>query len=302
MISRPLGFDWYLGSAGSRSGTRRIVRRRSSPKDLSDRFERIDRQGRSIIGVVRVTSSPCLQNRATGGLNAEKKRYAHEHPPLTDLLEIVRTLQPSFLIGKAPGSIARPDVFPLGAAGQGPVFTRDVLELMATLNARPVIFALSNPTSKAEVTARETYEATRGQAVFASGSPFPRVDYDGKTFVPGQGNNSYIFPGIGLAVVTCAIRHIPEELFYLAAKTLSEQVTDEDLAVGLVYPPIEKIRDVSRRLAVVLAEYAYAHQLAALYPKPDDLDRFIAEQQYTADYEETLPDRWDWSTKSVSKL
>lgn len=182
------------------------------------------------------------------------------------------------------------------------MFTRDVLELMAELNSRPVIFALSNPTSKAEATASETYEATRGQAVFASGSPFPRVEYDGKTFISGQGNNSYIFPGIGLAIVTCAIRHIPEELFYLAAKTLAEQVTDEDLSFGLVYPPIEKIRDVSRRIAVVLADYAYVHQLAAVYPKPADLDRFIREKQYTADYEQTLPSRWDWSKKSASKL
>lgn len=183
----------------------------------------------------------------------------------------------------------------LGAAGQGPAFTREILECMASINKHPVIFALSNPTSKAECTASEAYAATNGQCVFASGSPFAKVEYNGRTFVPGQGNNSYIFPGVGLAIVTCAIRHIPEEMFYLAAKTLSEEVKEDDLKVGLVYPPIEKIRDVSRKIAVALAEYAYKHNLAALYPKPKDLDQFIQSKQYTAEYDDVLPPRWNWS-------
>ena len=165
---------------------------------------------------------------------------------------------------------------------------------MAELNKRPVIFALSNPTSKAECTAQEAYETTKGQCVFASGSPFPNVDYNGKTYIPGQGNNSYIFPGVGLAIVTCGIRHIPEELFYIAAKTLSDQVTNEDLSSGLVYPPIEKIRAVSRKIATALANYAYEHKLAALYPQPKDIEKFIEENQYAAEYEDSLPPRWEW--------
>ena len=165
---------------------------------------------------------------------------------------------------------------------------------MASINKTPVIFALSNPTSKAECTATEAYEATKGQCVFASGSPFANVEYNSKTYIPGQGNNSYIFPGVGLAIVTCGIRHIPEELFYIAAKTLSEQVTDEDLSSGLVYPPIEKIHEVSRKIAVALAEYAYEHKLAAHYPKPTDLEKYIEENQYKAEYEDALPPRWNW--------
>ncbi|CAF1315242.1 unnamed protein product [Rotaria magnacalcarata] len=220
-----------------------------------------------------------VKNRPTGGLNEEKKRYAHELEPITPLSDIVDAIKPTFLIG---------------AAGQGPAFTREILEKMASFNKHPVIFALSNPTSKAECTAQEAYEATNGQCVFASGSPFPNVEYQGKTYIPGQGNNSYIFPGVGLAVVTCRIRHIPEELFYIAAKTLSDLVTEEDLAVGLVYPSLEKIHDVSRSIAVSLAEYAYEHNLAALYPKPDNLDQFIKSNQYTANYRDVLPSKWDW--------
>ncbi|CAF1124144.1 unnamed protein product [Adineta steineri] len=221
-----------------------------------------------------------VKNRPAGGLNEEKQRYAHEHEPIRNLIDVIRIVKPSFLIG---------------AAGQGPAFTHDILQLMSSINPCPVIFALSNPTSKAECTAREAYEATNGQCVFASGSPFPNVEYNGKTYIPGQGNNSYIFPGVGLAIVTCGIRHIPDELFYLAAKTLSQQVTNDDLQVGLVYPPIEKIRDVSRKIAVVLAEYAYEKNIASLYPKPNHLEKFIQTKQYTVEYQDILPARWSWA-------
>jgi len=209
----------------------------------------------------------------------KKKRYAQDHKPITKLDEIVAAIKPTFLIG---------------AAGQGPTFTKEILEKMAELNKRPVIFALSNPTSKAECTAIEAYTATNGKCVFASGSPFANVEYNGQTFVPGQGNNSYIFPGVGLAIISCAVRHIPEEMFFIAAKTLSDQVTEHDLKQGLVYPPIEKIRQVSRVIAVKIAEYAYEHGLAALYPKPEDFDKFIEQQQYTAEYNDVLPATWEW--------
>jgi malate dehydrogenase (oxaloacetate-decarboxylating)(NADP+) len=220
-----------------------------------------------------------VKNRPSGGLNAEKLRYAHEREPINKLSDIIKAVKPSYLIG---------------AAGQGPAFTREILENMAAINKRPVIFALSNPTSKAECTASEAYEATKGQCIFASGSPFPDYAYNGKTYIPGQGNNSYIFPGVSLAIVTCGIRHIPDEVFYIAAKTLSEQVTDENLASGLVYPPYEKIRLVSKKIGTAIAQYGYDQKLAAFYPKPENLEKFIGDNQYTGEYANTLPPRWSW--------
>jgi len=211
----------------------------------------------------------------------KKKRYAQDHKAITKLEEIVDAVKPTFLIG---------------AAGQGPTFTEEILRKMSELNKRPVIFALSNPTSKAECTAIEAYTATNGQCVFASGSPFPTVEFKGQTFIPGQGNNSYIFPGLGLAIISCAIRHIPEEMFFIAAKTLSDQVTEHDLKQGLVYPPLEKIREVSKLIAVKISEYAYDNNLAAHYPKPEDLSKFIKEQQYTAEYNDMLPTKWEWKS------
>ncbi len=112
-----------------------------------------------------------------------KLNYAHEHPPVADLLGAIKALKPTAIIG---------------VSAVGGTFTRAVLEEMAKFNDRPIIFALSNPTSQSECTAEEAYRWTGGRALFACGSPFDPVTVHGQTFVPRQGNNSYIFPGIGL--------------------------------------------------------------------------------------------------------
>ena len=136
-------------------------------------------------------------------LMAHNLPYAHEHAPL------------SF-----PDAIAalRPDVL-IGATGAPGTFTREVIERMSAINARPVIFALSNPTSKAECTAEQAYAWSKGKAVFSSGSPFGECTYEGQVFRPGQGNNAYVFPGIGLGAVAARARRIPEALFLTAART-----------------------------------------------------------------------------------
>jgi malate dehydrogenase (oxaloacetate-decarboxylating)(NADP+) len=167
----------------------------------------------------------------------------------------------------------------IGATGAPGTFTREVVERMSALNARPVLFALSNPTSKAECTAAQAYEWSKGQAVFASGSPFGTVTHEGRAFRPGQGNNAYVFPGIGLGAVMCRARRIPDEFFLRAARTLAGLVTKEDLARGSLYPPLSDIRRISLAIAVAVAEEAYAMKLARA-KRPRNLKQTIARFMY----------------------
>merc|ERR1719336_1164833 len=139
---------------------------------------------------------------------------------MTDLLEIIKDIKPTCIIGAA----AIPNVF-----------TPEVIKEMSSLNERPIIFALSNPTSQAECTAEAAYSHSEGRAIFASGSPFPVFEGFGKRFEPGQGNNAYIFPGASLGIISAGIRHIRESVFLFAAEGLSNLVTEEDLEVGRMY-------------------------------------------------------------------
>lgn len=194
--------------------------------------------------------------RNRGDTLAEHKRpYAQDHTPVASLLEAVRQIQPTALIG---------------VSGTQGGFTREVVELMAKINARPIVFALSNPTSKAECTAEQAYHWSKGQAIFACGSPFAPVTYEGRRFVPGQGNNIYIFPGVGLGVLATEAVEVTDEMFLAAARTLASLVKDEDLAQGRIYPPLTSIREVSLRIAVSVAEVAYNKNLARS-PRPTDL-------------------------------
>jgi len=172
--------------------------------------------------------------------------YAHDHPPLP-FVEAIDAIKPHVLIG---------------ATGAPGTFTKQVVERMCAHNARPVLFALSNPTSKAECTAEQAYQWSRGQAVFASGSPFGVVKYQDREFRPGQGNNAYVFPGIGLGAIVCRARTIPDQFFLAAARTLASLVTDEDLAHGSIYPPLRDIRKISRAIAVNVARTAHDMKLA----------------------------------------
>jgi len=197
-----------------------------------------------------------------------KSAYAHDHEPLPDLLSSVRALQPTVLIGAAaaPGA-----------------FSHEVIEEMARLNPRPIIFSLSNPTSKAECTAAQAYEASGGRAVFASGSPFEPVTLGGRTFIPRQGNNCYIFPGVGLGVLAVGARRVTDEMFLAAAHALAHWVTPEDLDRGAIFPSLVMMRDVSIEVAVAVAEVAY-QQGHATVPRPADLRAHVAAQMWQPDY------------------
>ncbi|HXW24533.1 MAG TPA: NAD-dependent malic enzyme [Xanthobacteraceae bacterium] len=200
---------------------------------------------------------------------AEHKRpYAHEHAPVGDFLAAIRALKPTAIIG---------------VAAVGGTFTREVLEAMAGLNARPIVFALSNPTSKSECSAEEAYRHTKGQALFACGSPYDPVTIGGKTFVPRQGNNSYIFPGIGLGAIACGAQRITDEMFMAAARTLAGLVTAADLAQGSLYPALPRIREVSAHIAAAVAQVAHARGLAA-GPKPADALAHVRSHMYEPRY------------------
>jgi malate dehydrogenase (oxaloacetate-decarboxylating)(NADP+) len=201
-------------------------------------------------------------------LAEHKIPYAHDHNPVGDFLTAVRTLKPTAIIG---------------VAAVGGTFTGEVLEAMAKINGRPIVFALSNPTSKAECTAEEAYRHTSGRALFACGSPFDPVQFNSQLFVPRQGNNSYIFPGVGLGAIASGTRLITDEMFMSAAKTLADLVPKSDLDQGSLYPALPRIREVSAHIAAAVAQIAYQRGLAA-GPAPNDLLAHVQSHMYDPRY------------------
>lgn len=183
------------------------------------------------------------KGRPEGKLGGHKWYYAKEHEVMKDFAAVVKEVRPSILIG---------------ASAAGGAFTPEILQSMGEFNERPIIFALSNPTSRAECTAQAAYDNTKGRCIFSSGSPFGPVEYEGKTFYPGQGNNAYIFPGVALGVIATGTHHIPEDMFLIAAETIAKYVTDEDIQRGSLYPPLSLIRECSFDIAIGISKYAYA--------------------------------------------
>jgi malate dehydrogenase (oxaloacetate-decarboxylating)(NADP+) len=193
-----------------------------------------------------------------------KEPYAHEHEYIDNLLDAVKALKPTAL---------------LGLSGQPQTFTKEVVEAMAANNERPIIFALSNPTSMAECTAEQAYTWSDGRAVFASGSPFDPVEIGNRRFIPGQGNNAYIFPGVGLGVLASRSRVVTDEMFLAAAHSLARQVSEYDLSQGLIYPKLSRIREVSANIAADVAKIAYDKGYADR-ERPEDILADIREYMY----------------------
>jgi len=220
-----------------------------------------------------------VKNRPKGGINHEKAPFAQVGEPIEDLLECVKHVKPTALIG---------------CAAQGRKFNKEILELMTSLNERPIVFALSNPTVKAECTAEEAYNFTDGKVVFASGSPFNKVEYKGKEFYPGQGNNCYIFPAVGLSTIACQIKHIPDELFIIASESIAEQVSEKELSEGRVYPNLNRIQEVSLNVAVDVGKYALNKGLCHLHPSPSSIKSLIESQVYKPLYSQSLKSTWTW--------
>jgi malate dehydrogenase (oxaloacetate-decarboxylating)(NADP+) len=199
-----------------------------------------------------------------------QKPFAQDHEPVSSFVEAVKAIRPTGIIGVS--TVPK-------------LFTREVIHAMAEINERPIIFPYSNPTSRSECTAEEAYRWSDGRAVFASGSPFPPVEIGGRKFVPGQGNNVYIFPAMGMAVFATEATRVTEDMFIVAAKAVAEQVTEENLSVGLIYPPQSRILEASLHVAQRVSTYIFEKGLARV-PRPADIGAFIGARAYRPVYPE----------------
>ncbi|RZB62551.1 NADP-dependent malic enzyme 4, chloroplastic isoform B [Glycine soja] len=216
-----------------------------------------------------VDSKGLIVSSRKDSLQHFKKPWAHEHEPVRNLVDAVNKIKPTVLIG---------------TSGQGRTFTKEVIEAMASINERPIILSLSNPTSQSECTAEEAYKWSQGRAIFASGSPFPPVEYEGKVFVPGQANNAYIFPGFGLGLIMSGTIRVHDDLLLAASEALAAQVSQENFDKGLIYPPFTNIRKISAHIAANVAAKAYELGLATRLPQPKDLVKFAESCMYTPSY------------------
>ncbi|KAI4386994.1 hypothetical protein MLD38_004863 [Melastoma candidum] len=198
-----------------------------------------------------------------------KSPWAHDFKPVTELVDAVKAIKPTVLIG---------------TSGVGKTFTKDVVEAMAALNEKPIIFSLSNPTSQSECTAEEAYTWSEGRAIFASGSPFDPVKLNGMSFIPGQANNAYIFPGLGLGLLISGAIRVHDDMLLAAAEALAEEVTQRNFDKGLIYPPFKNIRKISAHIAADVAAKAYELGLATRLPQPRDLVKHAESCMYSPGY------------------
>ncbi|KAM0008512.1 NADP-dependent malic enzyme [Helianthus debilis subsp. tardiflorus] len=216
-----------------------------------------------------VDSKGLIVSSRKGSLQHFKQPWAHEHESVSTLLDAVKAIKPSVLIG---------------TSGVGQTFTKEVVEAMAAFNERPLIMALSNPTSQAECTAEQAYTWTEGRAIFSSGSPFDPYEYNGNLFIPGQANNAYIFPGLGFGLVISGAIRVHDEMLLAASEALANQVTQEHYDKGMIYPPLTNIRKISAHIAANVAAKAYDLGLATRLPRPTDLVKYAESCMYTPNY------------------
>jgi len=197
-----------------------------------------------------------------------QKPYAHPHAPTRDFVAAIESIKPTAIIG---------------VSTVGKTFTRQVVEAMGRLNDRPIIFALSNPTEHAECTPEEAYQWSKGKALYASGVQFPPVSYGGQTFLPGQANNLYIFPAVGMAIYATQTKRVTDEMFIEAAHALADQVTPKELVQGLLYPPQSGILETEIKVAARVAKVVFDSNLTRV-DRPDDCEAFIRSCVYKPEY------------------
>jgi malate dehydrogenase (oxaloacetate-decarboxylating)(NADP+) len=197
-----------------------------------------------------------------------QKPYAHPHAPTRDFVSAIESMKPTAIIG---------------VSTVGKTFTRQVVEAMSRLNDRPIIFALSNPTEHAECTPEEAYQWSKGRALYAAGVQFPPVLYGGQTLLPGQANNFYIFPAVGMAIYATQTRRVTDEMFIESAQALADQMTPGQLKQGLLYPPQSNILETEIKVAARVAKVVCESDLARV-ARPADYEVFIRSHVYKPEY------------------
>lgn len=246
----------FLGAGAAATGIAHLIAD-AMAEDGIDRNEALKR-------IALFDSKGLVSSTRGDKLAPNKVPFAQVYENTTDFAQAIRQLKPTCIIG---------------VSAQGGAFTEDVVKAMCEVNARPMIFALSNPTSKAECTAKQAYTWSEGKCLFACGSPFAPVAVGNKTFVPRQGNNSYVFPGIGFGCIFVRAKTIPNQIFLTAAKTLANLVSESDLANGSLYPPLSQVRELSAHIAVAVADYCFKNGLAQV-ERPADLDKAVREAMW----------------------
>jgi malate dehydrogenase (oxaloacetate-decarboxylating)(NADP+) len=209
-----------------------------------------------------------LLERSRKDLFDFQEPYAHPHAPSRDFVACIESIKPTAI---------------LGVSTVGNTFTREVIEAMSRLNDRPIIFALSNPTEHAECTPEAAYQWSKGKALYAAGVQFPPVSYRGRTFLPGQANNFYIFPAVGMAIYATRPSRVTDEMFIEAAHALADQVTPAELEQGLLFPPQSNILETEIKVAARVARVVFEEGLAGV-PRPDDCEAFIRSHIYKPEY------------------
>ncbi|KAI6173852.1 Malic enzyme [Aphelenchoides besseyi] len=265
----------FLGAGGAATGVAEMCVRQMESEGLSYK---------DACANIHLVDIDGLITTSRKSINERHIPFAKEANDTKDLLEVVNNVKPHAIIG---ASTVR------GA------FTETIVKTMAKLNSRPIIFALSNPTSKAECTADEAFNWTNGAVLFASGSPFDNVELNGRIYKPGQGNNAYIFPGVALGVILFKINHVDNRHFLLAARTVAKSVTEKSLSQGRIYPRLKEIRELSIEIATLIAEECYKDGTATLYPEPEDKEMFIRSQIYNVEYDELINKSYTWPERDM---
>lgn len=201
-------------------------------------------------------------------LTDAQRPYAHPHEPTKDLVSAIKSIKPSAIIG---------------VSTVGKAFNQQVVEAMSQINSRPIIFALSNPTDRAECSAQEAYKWSKGKALYAAGVQFPPVQYDGQSLLSGQANNSYVFPAVGMAIYATQAKRVTDEMFTEAARAISDQVTSDELKQGLLFPPQSNILEIEIKTAARVAKVVFDSNLARV-ERPADLEAFIRSHVYKPEY------------------